>query len=290
MTASRPNHRMRMTTLPRSILLVLLLGYMVRPLDAQDRALFAQTASATLEQNFSDPALSWLLLDRSGGILAQHWTHVQLPIPPGSLLKPFLAVAYGEQHEFNYPHVLCMGSQGKCWLPQGHGRLGLEQALAQSCNDYFLSLANGLDRDRAMRTFNRFELNGLPRNADDSTLMGLSDGWRETPLSIARAYWKLLDDSSQPAQARIVAGMQASAQTGTAREVDGALGAHAALAKTGTAVCTHSPRATADGFAVVLYPAEQPRMLLLLRRHGSTGAQTAAQAGAMLRSLGMGSP
>jgi hypothetical protein len=68
--------------------------------------------------------------------------------------------------------------------------------------------------------------------------------------------------------------------------VDAALGHDAALAKTGTAVCSHRPRGAADGFTVVLYPAAQPRLLLLVRVHGITGAQSAAVAGAMLRCLG----
>jgi hypothetical protein len=63
------------------------------------------------------------------------------------------------------------------------------------------------------------------------------------------------------------------------------LGRNAALAKTGTAACSHTPRGAADGFTVILYPAAQPRLLLLVRVHGVTGAASAKVAGAMLRSL-----
>jgi hypothetical protein len=38
----------------------------------------------------------------------------------------------------------------------------------------------------------------------------------------------------------------------------------------------------------MLYPAAQPRLLLLVRVHGVTGADSAKIAGAMLRSLGAG--
>jgi hypothetical protein len=81
--------------------------------------------------------------------------------------------------------------------------------------------------------------------------------------------------------------MRNAAESGTAREVDLALGPHAALAKTGTASCSHHPRASGDGFTVVLFPAVQPRLVLLVRMHGTTGAHTAAQAGAMFRAIGM---
>src|SRR3984885_2823191 len=56
-----------------------------------------------------------------------------------------------------------------------------------------------------------------------------------------------------------------------------------ALVKTGTAPCTHSPRAPGDGFAIVLTHADQPKILLMVRVHGVPGAQAAKTAGLMLR-------
>jgi cell division protein FtsI/penicillin-binding protein 2 len=107
-------------------------------------------------------------------------------------------------------------------------------------------------------------------------------------MALARAYLMLVKEEPIATQGQIVQGMRGSALRGTARAVDAALGEGAALAKTGTAPCPHTPRAAADGFTVVLYPAAQPRLLLLIRVHGVTGASSAAVAGAMLRSLGAG--
>jgi len=255
---------------------------------SQDANLFSQGASAQLSRQFSGRDLSWVLLDRTGRVLALDWDNANAPIPPGSLLKPFVAVAYGEQHKSEYPLVTCTGTRSRCWLPRGHGTIGLEQAIAGSCNTYFLALANGLDWARSQAVFRRFGLKGLPANAGAEMLIGLGDGWRETPLTLARAYLALLTNTPEPVRSRILAGMRSAAETGTAREVDVALGAHGALAKTGTAPCSHHPRASADGFAIALYPSSQPRVLLLVREHGTTGAHTAAQAGAMLRAIGMG--
>ena len=266
-----------------------ILGQISRLAAAQDSALFAQSASATLEQHFGSGSFSWILLDRSGSIIAEKWADSNRPISPGSLLKPFVALAYGQQHNFVFPHVHCAGTRDRCWLPRGHGTLGLEDALARSCNAYFLSLANHLDCDRAAATLARLGLAGPHPNADPATLVGLESGWRETPQTLARAYLALICNH-EPIGDRIANSMQMAAQTGTATAVDLALGARAALAKTGTAACTHHPRATADGFAVVLYPAGQPRILLLLRMHGATGAQASAQAGAILRAIGMRTP
>jgi cell division protein FtsI/penicillin-binding protein 2 len=261
--------------------------------DAREQgiSLFGQTAASVLDSHFKRDELSWLLLDSKGNVLAEHWPNAQVPISPGSLVKPFLAAAYGEQHAFAFPHVECTGANGRCWLRRGHGRLGMEQAIAQSCNVYFLSLAQGIDRVQAAATFKRYGLAGPPSVADDASLIGLGEAWRETPLALAQGYLALLEpshSSEASVSPRLLKGMSTAAQSGTAREVDAVLGERAALAKTGTASCSHHPRASADGFAIVLYPAAQPRLLLLVRQHGATGARTAATAGAMLQALGAG--
>jgi cell division protein FtsI/penicillin-binding protein 2 len=248
---------------------------------------FSQGAKAVLERNFPSPNLSYLLLDASGNVLAERWP-APAPISPGSLIKPFLAIAYGEQHGGRFPTVRCLGTRDRCWLPRGHGNLGLEEAITQSCNAYFLQLAAGLDHQRAAETFARYGLAGPPITASAESLAGLGSAWKETPLAWARAYLQLVNEQQSPTQSRVVKGMLGSAERGTARAIDAALGRNAALAKTGTAVCSHTPRGAADGFTVVLYPAAQPRMLLLARVHGVTGAESAKAASAMLRSLGAG--
>lgn len=255
---------------------------------AQDMQLFAQSSAAALERQFDRSELSWLLLDGSGRILVKHWQDAKTPVAPGSLVKPFLAVAYGEQHAFVFPREFCSGTRGHCWLPKGHGWLGLEDAVAQSCNAYFLALASDLDYEQAMRTVQRLGLHGPSPGAPTTTWIGLGAAWKETPMAIARAYLSLIAGSATFANNRILYGMQLAAQTGTAREIDTTLRTRDAAAKTGTAVCTHNPHGAADGFAVVVYPAGSPRVLLLVRMHGGTGAQTAGVAGAMLRSIGVG--
>jgi len=257
---------------------------------AQQTTLFAQGANAVLQGRFSRPELSWILLDRTGNVLAQRWDAPNEPIPPGSLVKPFVAIAYAEQHGDRFPHVRCLGRASMCWLPRGHGDLDLEHAIANSCNAYFLSLAANLDREAAIRKLHTFGLAGPGAEADARTLIGLSPGWRETPLALARAYLELLDYPSLEVRTRVLRGMAGAASYGTAEAVDAALGQNAALAKTGTASCTHPRRAPADGFVVVLMPADQPRYLLLVRMHGATGARAAAEAAEMLRAIGLGQP
>ncbi len=254
----------------------------------QSDKLFGQGAAALLNREFGRPDLSWLLLDRSGAVLAEQWKNSDQAIPPGSLVKPFVAVAYAAQHENKFPHVHCAGASGLCWLPRGHGELGFEDALAQSCNAYFLALAAGLDGERAQDTFRSFGLTGPGRNFDARTAIGLGSDWRESPLALAHAYLALLNSPDSTARALVLGGMRRAAARGTGASVDTTLGQDAALAKTGTAPCTHPTRAQADGFAVVLVPAAEPRYLLLVRMHGATGGQTASEAASMLRALGLG--
>jgi len=81
-------------------------------------SLFAQSAAQALNRDFPDISVSFLLLDaRTGQLLASRWDHATVPIPLGSLAKPFAALAYGEQHEFLYPSHTCRGSQSGCWRP-----------------------------------------------------------------------------------------------------------------------------------------------------------------------------
>jgi len=259
---------------------------------AAEPQLFSQSAQAVLESNFPSPDLSYLLLDASGKVLAERWPTppnlAQQAVSPGSLVKPFLAIAYGEQHGGRFPTVRCRGTESRFWLPRGHGNLGLEEAIVQSCNAYFLELAAGLDRQRAAQTLARYGLAGPPEDASAANLAGLGDAWKETPMAWARAYLQLVNEQQSPVQSRIVKGMLESARRGTAHSVDASLGRNAALAKTGTAACSHTPQGAADGFTVVLYPAARPRLLLLVRVHGVTGAESTKVAGAILRALGAG--
>jgi len=263
---------------------------------AADAQLFSQAAQANLDRNFPSRTISYLLLNEFGDVVAERWPDAgpendpRQAVSPGSLVKPFIAIAYGEQHHGVFPVVRCRGTQSRCWRPAGHGSIGLEEAITQSCNAYFLQLASGLDRSRAAQTFAHFGLVGPDQQAADESLVGLGAGWKEPPVALARVFLELSKEQHRETQRRILEGMRGSASRGTARAVDAILGKNAALAKTGTAACSHKPAGAADGFTVVVYPAGQPRLVLLVRVHGITGAESAKTAGAMLRSLQASAP
>jgi cell division protein FtsI/penicillin-binding protein 2 len=249
-------------------------------------SLFAQSAGQALNRDFPDANISFLLLDaHSGQLLASRWEQANVPIPLGSLTKPFTALAYGEQHNFHYPSHTCRGSETGCWRPGGHGNVDLTSAIAFSCNSYFRFLTSGLSADDVSPTASRFGLDLPDRGTHGAELAGLGPRWRISPLRMARAYVELLRNRQQPAARQILAGMKRSALNGTGAEVDRVLQSDLALVKTGTAACSHLRLAPGDGFAVALVPAEDPRLLLMVRVHGVPGSIAARTAGQMLRRI-----
>lgn len=254
--------------------------------EGPESSLFAQSAAETLNHDFRSRNVSFLLLDaRTGRALATRWEHIDSAIPLGSLVKPFTALAYGEQHDFHYPPHTCRGTATGCWLPRGHGEIGLTSAIAYSCNSYFRVLTADMAATDVVPIAARFGIEFPDHEATGTALAGIGSRWRISPLRMARAYLELIRRREQPGVREIVAGMVQSAQHGTGAEVDRALPFPDALVKTGTAPCTHSPHEPGDGFAIVLTPVHEPQILLMVRVHGVPGAQAAKTAGQMLRQV-----
>ena len=246
-------------------------------------SLFAQSAGQILNRDFPSSDISFLLLDaRTGRVLASRWDNPQAPIPLGSLVKPFTALAYGEHHAFRYPAHICRGTATGCWLPHGHGEVDLSSAIAYSCNSYFRALTANMTAADVSPTAMRFGLEPPPPETAGPGLAGLGNRWLISPLSMARAYLEFVCRRDQPGVRQILAGMARSAAQGTGAEVDRALPFPDALVKTGTAMCTHAKRAPGDGFTIVMSPSDDPQILLMVRVHGVPGAQAAKTAGQML--------
>ena len=249
-------------------------------------SLFAQSAAEALNRDFSNPDISFLLLDgRDGRVLASRWDHSEAAIALGSLVKPFTALAYGSRHDFQYPRHTCRGMASGCWLPHGHGDVGLTDAIAYSCNSYFRLLTTKLVAADVAPTAVGFGLEPPDQAAAGPELFGIGTQWKIAPLHMARAYLSLARSHRGEGLNQILDGMMQSAQRGTGAGVGRALPLRTALVKTGTALCTHGQRAPGDGFAVVLMPMDQPQIVLMVRVHGVPGARAADVAGQMLRRI-----
>jgi cell division protein FtsI/penicillin-binding protein 2 len=246
-------------------------------------SLYAQSAAQVLQQEFTDTRVSFLLLDvQTGSVLASRWDGPDQPIPLGSLVKPFIAVAYGEEHSYHYPVHLCRGEADRCWLPRGHGEIDITSAIADSCNSYFRMLTAAMTSADGIPAAGRFGLDPPAPELSGADLIGVGNRWLISPLHMARAYLELNRRRDQAGVRDVMVGMAQSARQGTGAEVDRALQHSSALVKTGTAACIHHDRAPGDGFVVALVPAEQPALLLMVRVHGVPGAKAALMAGRML--------
>ncbi len=253
------------------------------PLAAPPPTLFSQSAVQVLEREFSGSSVSYLLLDANSGVLlASHWENSGKPIPLGSLVKPFTALAYAGAHDFRYPIYECRGQASGCWQVRPHGKLDIVSAIAVSCNSYFRSLAESVTSEQLLPVTRAFDLESPEANFTGPSLIGLGEQWKVSPVRMARAYLELYRRRDQPGVREILAGMLRSAQHGTGAAVGRALKHSEAFVKTGTAPCTHAPRAPADGFVVALVPAQAPEIVLMVRVHGVAGAKAAETVGRML--------
>jgi cell division protein FtsI/penicillin-binding protein 2 len=256
------------------------------PQNVASHTLFAQSAIRILERDFPKTDASFLLLDaKSGALLAQRWDNYEKPIPLGSLIKPFTALAYASAHDFRYPKYECRGKISGCWQDRPHGILDLIAAISVSCNSYFRQMAQNVTEDQIDQITREFRLESPDTNIESQNLAGLGDRWRLSPLHTAQAYIELYRRKEQPGVNEILQGMRLSALRGTGMAVGRQLKHTKALVKTGTAPCTHTPWAPADGFTMVMLPAEDPEILLMVRIHSVTGATTAETAGKLLRQM-----
>jgi cell division protein FtsI/penicillin-binding protein 2 len=261
-----------------------------RPAFAENAAprnsLFAQSAVQILQREFTGREVSFLLLDvQTGALLTSRWDNANQPIPLGSLVKPFIALAYGEKHQFHYPIHVCRGDAGGCWLPHGHGEIGITAAVADSCNSYFRMLTIDMTSADVIPAATRMGLDLPAPELSGPDLIGIGNRWLISPMHMAHAYLELNRRRDQSGVREVLAGMAQSARQGTGAEVDRALEHSRALVKTGTAACTHRDHAPGDGFVIALLPAEQPELLLMVRVHGVPGAKAALTAGRMLRRI-----
>jgi cell division protein FtsI/penicillin-binding protein 2 len=203
---------------------------------------------------------------RTGAVIQQGWRDAA---PVGSLIKPFTALAYAAGHDYKYPEFVC--GPGVCWLPAGHGQVGIREAVAYSCNSYFARLASDVRSEDLAAVMRRFGLDPLPPAATSDAFIGMGDTWRVKPLNLLRAYGELASRGAEPGVTELLEGMALSGRSGTGKAVGSGW-----LAKTGTAPCVHEHRAAGDGYALGMYPARNPRRAVLVRLHGGTGAEAAA--------------
>ncbi|MBV9084579.1 MAG: hypothetical protein JOZ62_18040, partial [Acidobacteriaceae bacterium] len=131
--------------------------------------------------------LNWIATNIKGEVLSRNWPQCEDLVSTGSLLKPFVAISYLATHT-QAPVIVCQGARAGCWFAPGHGRQDLSAALANSCNVYFLRIANGVNRAALDMTCLSYGLVPAARAWDAHRLIGLSEGWPQSPIAVAQAF------------------------------------------------------------------------------------------------------
>lgn len=214
------------------------------------------------------------------------------PVFPGSVVKTVALVAALESGIITANSsrmcrrvVKADGETYTCSHPDLKRALSPAEALAYSCNDFFVSLAPRLSRDVLNRT--RIAA-GLPPVAADvpmsKAILGLA-GPKTTPRSLIDVMARLAaagKDAPVPmkpdTRAVLVDGMTGSAQFGTASAFKTA--GVSALAKTGTIVM---PTGTPLGLVVALSPVERPSRAIVVAAPGAAGLDAASIASDLLK-------
>jgi stage II sporulation protein D len=244
---------------------------------------------------------AWLVrsLDQPGPHREQRGDILNTPVLPGSIAKALTLVAalesnaVGEQTTHLCRRVVTVdGHTYTCTHPVLARPLTAAEALAYSCNDFFLSLAPRLSRQaiNAVRTHA-----GLPPLAQSTplaaALVGL-DGPRVPARALVDVMARLLAAGPLPAVAmrestrRVLRdGLRGAAEYGTASAFAD-LGV-AALAKTGTAPM---PGGGWMGLVVALAPPALPTRGVVVVAPGAGGLDAASIAADLLRSARAGDP
>lgn len=110
--------------------------------------------------------------------------------PPGSTFKMMVAIAALEEGINPKEKVYCPGyyqlgrRKFKCWKDHGHGHVNMEEAIGQSCNTYFFSMANRIGHESFINVARRFGYGIQPRISLPNARSGIlpSKHWKEKAI------------------------------------------------------------------------------------------------------------
>lgn len=270
-----------------------------------------------------EEGISWIIVEIRSGRVIEAMNPQKLFAPPrsvGSLMKvlaAYRAVSMGLWDPGAIHFCRPWKKGGRCWNPNGHGIVNLEQAISISCNDYFLRLESCLDPDETIAWYSSIGVAGLsgirradrtgPDSADRTVsgsstiprgrLIGHDDEATAVPASVLTAVAALfnggwtfrLDTGSFKLSGRIAPspealavirrGMAGCSWSGTGSpSPDPAL---TVLGKTGTSLRnghSSSRKRETNGWYIGLWPEPRPRFGILLLAEHEKGSAAARRA------------
>ena len=265
--------------------------------------LFAIQIHASSLKDFTDPNSAVVIVStETGNILGSaNADLLNQKYPPASLMKSFTAIAFYEEHGNTFPVLHCppsLASDPKgCWDRNGHGKVGIIEAIGYSCNVYFRQLAQRTSHEVFQQTLRKFDLPEADRTADiHSVMTGKTLDWTVSPRSLLRAYSAffnggyLYPDGKQeakhlsldePMRKILFQGMKHAAEKGTSLEAKKSAG-QLMLGKTGTSLLWTDGKVNwreTQGYWIGLYPSDKPKFAVLALVRKGRGATHAAPLG-----------
>jgi cell division protein FtsI/penicillin-binding protein 2 len=220
------------------------------------------------------------------------------------LIKTFTAFAYYSDQGKTFPTFSCPATLASdpngCWDRNGHGRIGIVEAIGYSCNVYFTQLAKQTNPKTFQKVLDTFDF-GTAANSDiHSVMVGKSLEWTLSPMIMLRAYSALFNGGylypyeklpakhivlEEPLKRIIHQGMMFSTEKGTSTEAKKQSG-QTMLSKTGTSYLWEDGKVNwreTQGWWIGLYPAEKPKIAVLtFVRRGRGSAHAAPLGGKVL--------
>jgi SpoIID/LytB domain protein len=255
----------------------------------------ARNALSEGESAQSISPYAWLLQPTSGESRESRADILDTPVLPGSLAKVVTLVAALESGAIRSDtthmcrrSVTADGRRYTCSHPDLKRPLTPAEALAHSCNDFFVSLASRLPRAAVDAVRVRLGMPALPRGANyPAALVGL-DGPRISPRALLAVYERLVGVGragrraaiSNVARRSLIDGLAGAATYGSASE----LAEHriAALAKTGT---SSMPGGGVLGMAILMMPPDAPTRALIVVAPGAAGRDAVSLAVDIVRTV-----
>lgn len=206
------------------------------------------------------------------------------PVHPGSVVKPIALVAALERGVIRAGMThMCRraakagGQVFVCSHPDLKRPLTPAEALAYSCNDFFVSLAPRLSREALNATRLAAGLPPVQRATPMAAAIVGLDGPKTTPRALIDMMARLVGaGSDKPVPMRpetkavLLEGLRGAADYGTASALKSS--GLAALAKTGSIVM---PNGTALGLVVAMMPIEKPARAIIVAAPGAAGLDAA---------------
>jgi len=167
-------------------------------MDPRNGNILAMVSSPPFNPNLFSPAISsknWHALNTDPDVPLLNRAVAGM-YAPGSTFKPMTAIAAlesdvaGAGTHYSCPGYFKLGNVTfRCWKKSGHGNIGMQKAIEQSCNTYFcqLGIKCGIDRIYEAADFCGFgHITGVDLDGEKGGLMpndawkrkALKDGWR----------------------------------------------------------------------------------------------------------------